>query len=176
MNSTYLDVINTDLIGTGRSSGDACPTQTGFNAFAFLAFILLAIDTIMNINNNLNNSNNNRNNNNRNNNNNNMFESMNMNMNTGKRKKKSIETGHESINNLENMIIEEQLSPWDKRIFEELMNSSETRGLDIMEKWILTTMKIYPSCLLVIPCQAAQEWTNTNYEICPNKFNCPLFD
>ena len=63
---------------SGRSA-TACPPQTGFNAFAFLAFILMTIDTIMNINNNLNNNNNSNNNNDRNNNNNNMFESMNMN-------------------------------------------------------------------------------------------------
>ena len=63
----------------GRSADASCPPQTGFNAFAFLAFILLTIDTIMNINNNLNNNNNSNNNNDRNNNNNNMFESMNMN-------------------------------------------------------------------------------------------------
>merc|ERR1712037_79723 len=59
-------------------SAASCPPQTGFNAFAFLAFILIAIDTIMNINNNINNNNNNNNNNDRNNNNN--FEAMNMNM------------------------------------------------------------------------------------------------
>ena len=64
---------------TGRSAGASCPPQTGFNAFAFLAFILMTIDTIMNINNNLNNNLNSNNNNDRNNNNNNMFESMNMN-------------------------------------------------------------------------------------------------
>merc|ERR1719264_2483437 len=57
-------------------SAASCPPQTGFNAFAFLAFILIAIDTIMNINNNINNNNNN---NDRNNNNNNNFEAMNMN-------------------------------------------------------------------------------------------------
>ena len=48
------------------SEAASCPTQTGFNSFAFLAFILLTIDTLMNINNNLNNSNNNNNNNDRN--------------------------------------------------------------------------------------------------------------
>ena len=64
----------------GRSASAECPPQTGFNAFAFLAFILIAIDTIMNINNNINNNNNNNNNNDRNNNNNNNFEAMNMNV------------------------------------------------------------------------------------------------
>ena len=67
------------------SEAASCPTQTGFNSFAFLAFILLTIDTLMNINNNLNNSNNDSNNNDRNNNNNNMYESMNTNTNTGRR-------------------------------------------------------------------------------------------
>merc|ERR1711868_50958 len=133
MNSTYLDVINTDLIGTGRSSGDACPTQTGFNAFAFLAFILLAIDTIMNINNNLNNNNNNRNNNNRNNNNNNRYEQMNMNMNS--RKRKSFETNLTSMQIIEKMMLEENVSPWSKEIFLELMKdkSPEQNGLSVME-------------------------------------------
>ena len=67
----------TSSISEARSA--SCPPQTGFNAFAFLAFILIAIDTIMNINNNINNNNNNNNNNDRNNNNNNNFEAMNMN-------------------------------------------------------------------------------------------------
>ena len=58
-NSTF----SLESLGTGRSA--SCPPQTGFNAFAFLAFILLTIDTIMNINNNLNNNNNNNNNNDR---------------------------------------------------------------------------------------------------------------
>merc|ERR1712060_932825 len=64
---------------TSEARSASCPPQTGFNAFAFLAFILIAIDTIMNINNNINNNNNNNNNNDRNNNNNNNFEAMNMN-------------------------------------------------------------------------------------------------
>ena len=65
---------------SASSGSSSCPPQTGFNAFAFLAFILIAIDTIMNINNNINNNNNNNNNNDRNNNNNNNFEAMNMNV------------------------------------------------------------------------------------------------
>ena len=59
------DVLSLESLGTGRSGDASCPTQTGFNAFAFLAFILLTIDTIMNINNNINNNNNNNNNNDR---------------------------------------------------------------------------------------------------------------
>ena len=58
-------IFSLQSLGTGRSGDASCPPQTGFNTFAFLAFILLTIDTIMNINNNLNNNNNNNNNNDR---------------------------------------------------------------------------------------------------------------
>ena len=60
-----------------------CPpvkVQNGFSPFAFLAFILISINTIMNISNNISNNNNNRNNNNNDNNNNNLFSSNNVNM------------------------------------------------------------------------------------------------
>ena len=66
-----------------RAAAKKCPpvkVQNGFSPFAFLAFILISINTIMNISNNISNNNNNRNNNNNDNNNNNLFSSNNVNM------------------------------------------------------------------------------------------------
>ena len=66
-----------------RAAKKKCPpvkVQNGFSPFAFLAFILISINTIMNISNNISNNNNNRNNNNNDNNNNNLFSSNNVNM------------------------------------------------------------------------------------------------
>ena len=64
-----------------RSSAQCPPVKSsnGFSPFAFLGFILISINTVMNIANNLSNNNNNRNNNNRDNNNNNLFNSNNVN-------------------------------------------------------------------------------------------------
>ena len=50
-----------------RSAKQKCPpvkVNKGFSPFAFLAFILISVNTIMNISNNISNNNNNRNNNN----------------------------------------------------------------------------------------------------------------
>ena len=66
-----------------RAAKKKCPpvkVKNGFSPFAFLAFILISINTIMNISNNISNNNNNRNNNNNDNNNNNLFSSNNVNM------------------------------------------------------------------------------------------------
>ena len=158
-------------IFSGRSAA-SCPPQTGFNAFAFLAFILLTIDTLMNINNNLNNNNNNRNNNNRNNNNNNRYEQMNMNMNS--RKKKSLDSDSlTAMESVEKMMIEESVSPWDKRIFQELL--AEGSGLGVMEKWMTSVARAHPECLLAIPCMTSQEWGWYPDQQCLSKQSCPLF-
>ena len=77
-----LDEIG-DHFRVTRAAAKKCPpvkVQNGFSPFAFLAFILISINTIMNISNNISNNNNNRNNNNNDNNNNNLFSSNNVNM------------------------------------------------------------------------------------------------
>ena len=67
-----------------------CPPvkTTGFSPFAFLAFILISINTISNISNNISNNNNNNNNNNDDNNNNNLFNSNNK---SERRKRKGLQ-------------------------------------------------------------------------------------
>merc|ERR1712156_584090 len=131
----------------GRSASAECPPQTGFNAFAFLAFILLAIDTIMNINNNINNNQNNNNNNDRNNNNNNMFENMQMNMNSGR-----MLTGLSSVR-AEALLKGGNVSPWDKQIFKELHQEMQETGghskVDVMRAWLVSVMVSSPSCLTI---------------------------
>merc|ERR1719461_954251 len=112
---------------SGRSS-DSCPTQTGFNAFAFLAFILLTIDTIMNINNNLNNNNN------RNNNNNNMFESMDMNERRSFHQESFLSS---SVLKVQKMLAE-GTNPWDKSVFEALRGDDKeiSSGPQVMQNWM----------------------------------------
>ena len=107
----------------------------------------------------------------RNNNNNNMYESMNMNMN--KRRRKSLEVNN-SMKTVEKMFREENVSPWDKRVFLELMN--ESSGLGAMERWLASVVVTYPSCAVTIPCLAASEWWGTSNNFCPDKKKCPLFE
>ena len=177
-----FDSFHEDFSVSARSS--SCPPQTGFNAFAFLAFILLTIDTIMNINNNLNNNNNNRNNNNRNNNNNNRYEQMNMNMNS--RKKKSFDDDDDddedvdALDTVVKMMTEENVSPWDRRVFHHLLDQesrSQDTGLKVMEWWMTSVARSHPACLLVVPCLAAEEvgLLEQDNHWCPHKYSCPLF-
>ena len=107
----------------------------------------------------------------RNNNNNNMYESMNMN--TNSRRKKSFE-GNNSMDNVAKMFREENVSPWDKRVFLEIMN--EDSGLGVMERWLTSVVVNYPTCAVTIPCLAASEWWGTSHDICPDKKKCPLFE
>ena len=150
------------------SEAASCPTQTGFNAFAFLAFILLTIDTLMNINNNLNNSNNNNNNNDRNNNNNNMYESMNTNTNSRRRRGAALDRAVE-------MMAEEEVSPWDRRLVAQLLEAGDSRGLGAVEAWLGSVLRAAPACAAVVPCLAAAEWTGARLT-CPDTNLCPLFE
>ena len=97
---------------------------------------------------------------------------MNMNMNTRKRKSLDSEslTAMESV---ERMMVEEGVSPWDKRIFQTLL--VEESGLGVMEKWMLSVARSHPDCLLAIPCMTAQEWGWYPDQQCPSKQYCPLF-
>ena len=111
-----------------------------------------------------------------------MYESMNMNMNS--RKRKSFETNLTSMQSIEKMMLEENVSPWSKEIFLELMKdkSPEQNGLSVMETWLMSVTRSYPSCVLVIPCLAAQEYVGGSSQqfsfshLCPHKSTCPLFD
>ena len=156
------------------SEAASCPTQTGFNALAFLAFILLTIDTLMNINNNLNNSNNNNNNNDRNNNNNNMYESMNTNTNTGRRLGGAAGRGAAQDRAVE-MMVEEEVSPWDPRLVAQLLEAEDSRGLGAVEAWLSSVLRAAPACAAVVPCLAAAEWTGARLS-CPDTNLCPLFE
>ena len=100
-----------------------------------------------------------------------MYESMNMN--TNSRRRKSFEVNN-SMDTVEKMFAEDQVSPWDKRVFLELMK--ESSGLEVMEKWLTSVVVTYPSCAVTIPCLAASEWSGTNLNFCPDKKNCPLFE
>lgn len=163
----------TALQETGRSADASCPPQTGFNAFAFLAFILLTIDTIMNINNNLNNNNNSNNNNDRNNNNNNMFESMNMNERRAFHKESLLPPSALKVQKM----LSQGKSPWDRKVFETLRSSDKvSSGPEVMAMWLSSVVTAHPACIMVIPCLAAQEvWGQEQGGFCPDKLTCPLF-
>ena len=72
LDTLHPEVVEVDVLNevTGRvirSAKQKCPpvkVNKGFSPFAFLAFILISVNTIMNISNNISNNNNNRNNNN----------------------------------------------------------------------------------------------------------------
>ena len=112
-----------------------------------------------------------------------MFESMNMNMNS--RKRKSFESSSNSTeypNIAEKLMIEQNLSPWDREIFLQLLQENKKQesnnGLRVMETWLTSVMRTHPSCLVVIPCLAAQEWSGSDnmFTMCPSIDTCPLFD
>ena len=94
-----------------------------------------------------------------------------------------METNLTSMEMIEKMMLEENVSPWNKEIFLELIKdkSPEQNGLSVMETWLTSVIRSYPSCVLVIPCLAAQEWMGTSQKfgfnsLCPDKSSCPLFD
>jgi len=150
-------------------SAASCPPQTGFNAFAFLAFILIAIDTIMNINNNINNNNNNNNNNDRNNNNNNNFEAMNMNM----RRSFKEENLYAEVAAAESLLTNGS-SPWSPEVWSAV--AGKRRGLAVMRGWVEALGRAHPACLLILPCLTAADLLHQSISrFCPPTLSCPLF-
>merc|ERR1712109_295884 len=153
----------------GRSASAECPPQTGFNAFAFLAFILIAIDTIMNINNNINNNNNNNNNNDRNNNNNNNFEAMNMNV-----RRSFQEDGSCKEVLAGKLLLSNGTSPWSPEVWNTV--AGPNRGLVVMRRWMEALALSHPVCLVVLPCLAAVDLVHPSIgRFCPPRLSCPLF-
>ena len=100
-----------------------------------------------------------------------MYESMNMN--TKSRRRKSFEVNN-SMETVEKMLREDKVSPWDKRVFLEIMK--ESSGLGVMETWLASVVMTHPACAVTIPCLAASEWSGSSFDFCPDKKNCPLFE
>merc|ERR1712083_864318 len=126
---------------TSEARSASCPPQTGFNAFAFLAFILIAIDTIMNINNNINNNNNNNNNNDRNNNNNNNFEAMNMNSRSFKENNICPEVASAEA------LLSNGSSPWSPEVWTAVAGKTlaKRRGLGVVRGWVEALTRAHPT-------------------------------
>ena len=99
-----------------------------------------------------------------------MYESMNMNMNSRRKKSLGFNNSKETVGK---MLKEDNLSPWDKRVFLELMK--ESSGLEVMEQWLASVVISYPACALTIPCLAVSEWSGMGDAMCPDKTSCPLF-
>jgi hypothetical protein len=164
-----------------RSSAKCPPIKTkGFSPFAFLAFILISVNTVMNISNNLSNNNNNNNNNNDDNNNNNLFNSNNVNM----------RRSFFSSNNAE-MALKNGTSPWDLEIFEAIRHGHghggghqqhpRRSGLEVMHHWLKMVLLSRPSCALTIGCALGEMWSpesssEWHHRICDSQiaFQCPL--
>ena len=156
-----------NLHGLVRRSAKCPPVKAtnGFSPFAFLAFILISINTVMNISNNISNNNNNRNNNNDDNNNNNLFNSNNVNK--AERRRRSWRSlamqleEEELVADLRNHI----LSPWSMEFFDHLRSRSSSSlekrplSLQMMHQWLHLTIKAFPSCLYNFGCEMADSLT-----------------
>ena len=110
----------------------------------------------------------------RNNNNNNMYESMNTNTNTGRRLGGAAGRGAAQDRAVE-MMVEEEVSPWDPRLVAQLLEAEDSRGLGAVEAWLSSVLRAAPACAAVVPCLAAAEWTGARLS-CPDTNLCPLFE
>merc|ERR1711976_323049 len=158
-----------------RAAKKNCPpvkVQNGFSPFAFLAFILISINTIMNISNNISNNNNNRNNNNNDNNNNNLFSSNNVNM------RRSFDFVPDSESELIEALQSGIISPWSPKLFETLRRSGEgsqkriLKAPQLMHRWLYLVGKAFPQCLVNFSCQLSNmfQWSEGNCDA----LECPL--
>ena len=110
----------------------------------------------------------------RNNNNNNMYESMNTNTTTGRRLGRTAGWGAAQDRAVE-MMVEEEVSPWDPRLVAQLLEAEHSRGLGAVEAWLSSVLRAAPACAAVVPCLAAAEWTGARLS-CPDTNLCPLFE
>ena len=80
------------------------------------------------------------------------------------------------------LITEDKLSPWHRRVFKELQEELLERKLlgsnvDVIKVWLVSVVRSSPSCLVVIPCLAMEEWFYFDTSLyCPDKSTCSLFD
>ena len=80
------------------------------------------------------------------------------------------------------MMMEDKISPWDKKVFTQLHRELEERGglggnIELMEAWLVSVMSSSPDCLIVLPCLALEEWFSFDTSsFCKQKSTCALFD
>lgn len=147
-----------------RSAKEECPPvkhNNGFSPFAFLAFILISVNTVMNIANNISNNNNNRNNNNNDNNNNNLFNSINVNM-AMKRRRRFTEE-----DDLVEALRNKSLDPWSAEFFRYLRSKYDGKATVMMHQWMTSVTTAYPACLLALPCTLFKSQEDCWKQECP---------
>ena len=108
---------------------------------------------------------------------------MNMNMNSGRGLGNNI-TAPDILfsERVSTLMKENHLSPWDRKVFKELQEELRERNLlrsnvDLIKVWLVSVILTSPSCLVVIPCLAMQEWFYFDTSpYCADKSTCSLFD
>ena len=80
------------------------------------------------------------------------------------------------------LLLEEKLSPWSRKVFKELQEELQERkfdssNVDVIRAWLVSVITSSPSCLVVIPCLAMEEWFYFDTSLyCAEKSTCSLFD
>ena len=80
------------------------------------------------------------------------------------------------------LLTEDRLSPWDRKVFKELEMELREReflrsNVDVIKVWLVTVLRASPSCLMVLPCLAMEEWFYFDTSLyCADKSTCSLFD
>ena len=76
------------------------------------------------------------------------------------------------------LMAEDSVSPWDRKVFKVLQQEmGDSGGVSLMRSWLLTVMVTSPSCLVVLPCLAMEEWFHFDTTLlCRHKSTCSLFD
>ena len=107
-----------------------------------------------------------------------MFENMQMNMNSGRKMSNTSSPSNFLFSsNAKTLMTEDSVSPWDRRVFKVLQEEMGDSGVDLMRSWLVTVMVTSPSCLVVLPCLAMQEWLQFDMTLlCRDKSTCSLFD
>ena len=107
-----------------------------------------------------------------------------MNMNNGRALENNLTTpGVLFSERASTLLLEEKLSPWDRKVFKELQEELRERkfvrssSLEVMRAWLVSVITSSPSCLVVIPCLAMEEWFYLDTSLyCAEKSTCSLFD
>ena len=108
-----------------------------------------------------------------------MFENMQMNMNSGRKMSNtSSPFNFPFSSSAKTLMTEDSVSPWDRRVFKVVQEEmGDAGGVELMRSWLVTVMVSNPSCLVVLPCLAMQEWLHFDTTLlCRDKSTCSLFD
>jgi len=80
------------------------------------------------------------------------------------------------------LLQEDKVSPWDRKVFTELLEELRERkvlssNVDVIKVWLVSVLRASPSCLVVLPCLAMEEWFYFDTSLyCADKSSCSLFD